>query len=576
MVLLLVFALLAGFATCLSPCVLPVLPAALAVGATGGRRRPLGVVTGLVLSFTFSTIALVYVIAALGLPDDLLRTLAVLVLIGFGLSLIVPALSDPLEAWLSRFGRAPRGAARGGFTSGVPVGFSLGFLYAPCAGPILAGVITVSAAQTFTAARLAVALSYALGSGVALYGLMLGGRRLVVRLSHRVARVQQVMGVVMIAVAGLVIAHVDIRFQNAIASKLPGFLTDPASKLERSRSVADALARARGRRTAEARGGEEADAGRPLPVLGIAPDFGRDQHWFNTPGERPLTIRELRGRVVLVDFWTYTCINCIRTLPHLKALDEKYRRRGLTVVGVHTPEFPFEKKTSNVKASIEQNGLAYPVVQDNDYATWDAYGNQFWPADYLVDARGRIRYVHFGEGAYATGEKAVRRLLEEEGQRRLGEMTHARVERASRAVRTPESYLGSARAQRFANGPIVPGSRDYHAPPARLHPNALAYAGLWTIRRDSATAGTGAELALDFTARRVYLVLGSARASRAVRVLLDGRSIPASVAGRDVRGGVARVGDQRLYRLVDLPRAEHHVLTVLPAAGVSGYAFTFG
>jgi thiol-disulfide isomerase/thioredoxin len=289
-----------------------------------------------------------------------------------------------------------------------------------------------------------------------------------------------------------------------------------------------------------------------------------------------LTIDALRGHVVLVDFWTYTCINCIRTLPHLRALDARYRGRGLTIVGVHAPEFPFERSSSNVRESIDRNRLAYPVVQDNDYAIWDAYGNQFWPADYLVDARGRIRYVHFGEGDYDTGEKAVRRLLEEAGRTNLGGMTHARIERASEAVRTPESYLGAARAERFANGRIAPGRKDFGSRPPRLSPNALAYSGTWTISRTFAEARAGAALALDFTARRVFLVLGSPGASRTLRVLIDGRPIPQSIAGRDVRGAVARIRAQRLYRLVDLPRAEHHVLTVVPEAGISAYAFTFG
>src|SRR5712692_6774508 len=222
MVLLVGFALVAGFLTCLSPCALPVLPAVLAGGASGGRRRPLGIVTGVVIAFTFSTIALVYVIAALGLPDDLLRTVAVLVLFGFCVSLLVPPLSARIEARLSRFGRAPRTATSQGFLSGIPLGLSLGLLYAPCAGPILAGVITVSAAQTFTAARLLVAFAYALGSAAALYLIMLGGRRVAGPLFARSGRLQQAMGGLMIVVAVLVALQVDIRFETAIASDLPG------------------------------------------------------------------------------------------------------------------------------------------------------------------------------------------------------------------------------------------------------------------------------------------------------------------------------------------------------------------
>src|SRR5919112_3181764 len=238
MVLLTLFAFLAGIGTALSPCVLPVLPIALSAGATGGSRRPLGIVTGLALSFTFATVALVYVIAALGLPDDLLRTLAIAVLIGFGVALVVPALGDRLEARLSRLvTRRPSGDPDGGFASGLLVGVPLGFVYAPCAGPILAGVITLSASQTFTAGRLTTALAYGLGSALALYALMLGGRRLTRKLSRRSGRLQQGMGVVMIVFGVLMVANLDLRFQNAIAADLPSFLVNPTGGLERSKSV---------------------------------------------------------------------------------------------------------------------------------------------------------------------------------------------------------------------------------------------------------------------------------------------------------------------------------------------------
>jgi cytochrome c biogenesis protein CcdA/thiol-disulfide isomerase/thioredoxin len=576
MALLLLFALVAGFATCFSPCALPVLPVALSGGATGGRRRPLGIVTGLVFSFTFSTVALVYLISALDLPNGILRTIAVVVLALFGLSLIVPAASARIEARLSRISRAPRSATQGGFISGLPIGVSLGFLYAPCAGPILAGVITVSAAQTFTAGRLAVATAYALGSALALYAIMLGGRRLTRRIVAQSGRVQQAIGIVMLCVAVLVFANVDVRFQTAIAGKLPTFLVSPADRLERSGAIRGAIAAARGRQAATATGEHEATLGKSLPVLGMAPDFVDNQHWFNTPGDRPLTIRQLRGRVVLVDFWTYTCINCIRTFPHLKALDAKYRRDGLTIVGVHSPEFPFEKDASNVAASIEQNGLRYPIAQDNDLATWSAYGNQYWPADYLVDAQGRIRYIHFGEDDYEQNEKAVRSLLAERGARKLGRLTHPSIQRPSSNLRTPETYLGAARAAGFVNGPITPGNHTFHSGTVALSPNSLAYNGSWRISSESAVAGRGARLRLDFTARRVFLVLGSLARRRSVRVLLDGRPLPARLAGADVHRGVATVERQRLYRLVDLPHVERHVLTLEPEAGIAGYAFTFG
>ncbi|MGB7589307.1 MAG: cytochrome c biogenesis protein CcdA, partial [Solirubrobacterales bacterium] len=229
MVLLILFGFVAGAATALSPCVLPVLPIALAAGATGGRKRPLGIVAGLAVSFTFATVALVYVIAALGLPNDLLRTVAIAVLIAFGISLMIPALAARIEATMSRFaGRAKVRSGGEGFWSGAAVGASLGLVYAPCAGPILAGVITVSASQTFTAGRLAVALSYGAGSAVSLYLLMLGGRRLAAPLARRGIGLQIAMGVVMIAVALAMLGNYDLKFQNAIASDLPSFLVNPS------------------------------------------------------------------------------------------------------------------------------------------------------------------------------------------------------------------------------------------------------------------------------------------------------------------------------------------------------------
>src|SRR4051794_36231415 len=270
MVLLVLFALVAGAATAVSPCVLPVLPVVLAAGATGGRRRPLGIVTGMTLSFTFATVALVYVIDALGLPDDLLRTTAIVVLLLFGATLVVPRLAAQVEAWLTRIAPAARrGDPNGGFWSGVLVGLSLGLVYAPCAGPILAGVITVSASQSFTAGRLAVAFAYGLGSAIVLYGLMLGGRRATRRLGPQSGRFQMATGVVMVLMAIAMLGNLDTRFQTAIASSLPSVLVDPTAKLEKKVTHFD------------------------HPSLGAAPDFTENERWFNTPGNRPLSIKQL-------------------------------------------------------------------------------------------------------------------------------------------------------------------------------------------------------------------------------------------------------------------------------------------
>ncbi|HEX3041166.1 MAG TPA: cytochrome c biogenesis protein DipZ [Solirubrobacterales bacterium] len=572
------FAFVAGAATALSPCVLPVLPVALSAGVTGGRRRPLGVVTGLALSFAFATVALVYVIDALGLPGDLLRNLAILVLFGCGITLLLPPVSARLEAWIGRIAPAPKAGAGDGFGSGLLLGASLGFVYAPCAGPILAGVITVSASQSFTAGRLAVALSYAAGSAVVLYFLLLGGRKAIARLAPQAGRLQMATGAVMVIVALLMAGDYDTRFQTAIASDLPAVLVNPTKDLEENGDVSSQLARLRtvhsgvGTRAAAAGGAE----GGKLPVLGKAPEFADTEQWFNTPGDRPLSLLGLRGRVVLIDFWTYTCINCIRTLPYVTAWDRRYRDKGLTVIGVHTPEFPFEREAGNVADAIDQNGIEYPVVQDNEYGTWEAWGNQYWPAKYLIDTKGRVRFAHFGEGEYGKTEAAIRELLAEAGHK-PGARAEAHAETPSAGVTTPESYLGSGRALRFVNGSIAAGTQNFTASADEVPDDGLAYEGRWRIGFDDATALAGARLDLDFGARRVFLVLGSQGGRpRPLRVLLDGKQLPQRFAGTDVEAGVATIDRQRLYRLVELPSAQRHLLTLEFAPGISGYAFTFG
>jgi cytochrome c biogenesis protein CcdA/thiol-disulfide isomerase/thioredoxin len=591
MLVLILFALVAGAATAVSPCVLPVLPVALAAGATGGRRRPLGVVTGLALSFTFATVALVYVISALGLPDSLLRTLAIVALIGFGICLLVQPLGDRLEAWLSRLGPSA-GVGSGtrdgeGFWSGMLVGGGLGFVYAPCAGPILAGVITVSASQSFTAGRLAVALAYGIGSAVVLYVLMLGGRRLTGRLARRSGGFQMAMGAVMVVIALAMLGNYDTRFETAIASDLPSFLVDPTNGLESSHAASVQLAALRGRKARQDAGLREADAGLTLPVIGQAPEFVDTEKWFNTgPGghsNKPVPLSSLRGHVVLVDFWTYTCINCIRTLPYVNAWYAKYHSDGFEVVGVHTPEFPFEHSAANVAAAIAQNGIRYPVVQDNEYGTWNAYENQYWPAEYLIDAQGRIRLEDFGEGEYAAKERAIRSLLVEAGAGDLSGPVHVHALQPSEVEITPESYLGAELAQRFTNGQITQGLHDYGPLPTQPPPlSNLRYAGAWKEGAAGATAVSGAALQLRFRARRVYLVMGvpahpgSPTRPRPVRVLLDGRPIPQSSAGTNVHGGTAIVKFQDVYNLVNLPDVQTHTLTVEPAPGAAVYDFTFG
>src|SRR5664280_2283043 len=351
MIVLLGFALLAGAGTALSPCVLPILPALLSAGGVGGRRRPLGIVLGLSVTFTVTIVGVANVVDGVGLGSDPLRDVAIGVLLAFGLALLAPNVAARLEAPLSRLARFGPRTTGDGFASGLLVGGALGFVYTPCASPILAAVISVSAASGKT---IAIALAYAAGSALVLLALSLGGRRLFdrVRRAGRGPALQRALGTIMILTALAILANLDVNFDQFVApngSATCGASATAVHPAAANASQASLLATARA-----------------LPELGPAPEFTETQDWFNTPGRRPLVLSALRGHVVLIDFWTYTCINCIRTLPYLKAWDAAYRRAGLEIVGVETPEFAFEHDAGNVANAIDQFGLRYPVVQDNN------------------------------------------------------------------------------------------------------------------------------------------------------------------------------------------------------------------
>jgi cytochrome c biogenesis protein CcdA/thiol-disulfide isomerase/thioredoxin len=585
MIVLLAFAVLAGAGTALSPCVLPVLPALLASGGVGGRRRPLGVVIGLTVTFTVVIVGVANVVDGVGLGSDPLRDIAVAVLLASGLALIVPGLADRMEARLSRIAALGPRSRGDGFRSGLLVGGALGFVYTPCAGPILAAVISVSAASGRT---VAVAIAYSLGSAVVLFALTLGGRKLFdrVRAAGRGPALQRTLGIVMIATAAAIVVGVDVDFDQYVAEHIPD--VNLTAGLEKSKVVESRLPTITGHTARFVSGSKTATAPRDasqatlladaakLQNLGPAPEFADTEDWFNTPGDQPLKLSGLRGKVVLIDFWTYTCINCIRTLPYLKAWDAAYRKDGLTIVGVETPEFAFEHEASNVKDAIEQFGLRYPVAQDNEMGTWNAYGNEYWPADYLIDAKGDVRYATAGEGDYSQTETAIRGLLAEAGAN-VGGMAHPTDVVTPSEVATPETYLGTNRAQGWRDGPKA-GLHDYGTSvPSELALNEFDYSGTWNIEGQPATAVSDAEIDMEFEAKNVYLVLSSEdEKPRQVEVLLDGKPLPNKFAGADVRNGALTVRNERLYSLVSLPVDQQHRLSLRFAPGVAGYAFTFG
>jgi cytochrome c biogenesis protein CcdA/thiol-disulfide isomerase/thioredoxin len=601
MLLLMLFALVAGAGTAITPCVLPVLPALLSASAAGGRRRPLGIVLGLAITFTIAIVALAQLVNGVGLAGGAARTLAIVVLIGFGVILLVPELAERVQAPLSRLGRFGPRTRGDGFWSGLGVGGALGFVCAPCAGPILAAVTSVSASSGATPRIVAVALAYAVGLSAVMGLYAVGGRAVLDRVRRRARGhiVERALGVVLLVTGVAMATNLDVRFEDALANdtSLPAIFVDPTRALEKSNAVENRLASLRPRSRFAVR--QSRSAGTPvaervgvsipgvttpsLPDLGAAPPFTDNQNWFNTPGDRPLTLAGLRGHVVLVDFWTYTCINCIRTLPFLKGLYATYHRYGLEIVGVETPEFTFEQEAGNVAQAIAADGLRYPVVQDNHYGTWNAYQNEYWPAEYLIDAHGDVRHTQFGEGNYKQDEAAVRTLLYEAGVRDLPPPMTAHAIIPSAGLGTPETYLNDQRAQVFAQtqqGFAQALQAGTHFYPGVIDPsvNEFGLHGTWDVTAQSATpVSAGASITGGFQAQHVYLVLTSAgNVPRQARVLLDGKPILASQAGADVHDGIVTVQGQRLYGLVSLPADEQHTLTIDIPPGMSAYDFTFG
>jgi cytochrome c biogenesis protein CcdA/thiol-disulfide isomerase/thioredoxin len=583
MLLLLLFALIAGAGTAITPCVLPVLPALLSASALGGRRRPLGIVLGLGLTFTISIVVLASLVKGVGLGSGAARTLAVIVLIAFGLVLLVPGLAERVQAPLSRLARFGPKTRGDGFWTGLGVGGALGFVCAPCAGPILTAVIVVSSSSGPTFRVVLLGLVYSIGLSAVMLLYSFGGRAVLTRI-RRVARgqvVERALGVVLLATGVAMAFNLDVRFENALANNtsLPAFLTDPARSLESSNAAQNELASLRPASKIAARQ-KLADAHHvSLPDLGRAPNFTDTEDWFNTPGDRPLSMAALRGHVVLIDFFTYTCINCIRTEPFVEGLYRRYHRYGLDVVGIETPEFTFEQEASNVAQAIRSAGITYPVVQDNRYGTWNAYQNQYWPAEYYVDASGEIRHNHFGEGDYKQDEQIVRELLVASGAHDVPGAVSLNVPTASAGLGTEETYLNTQRDQDEGFYRELAAGTETYTAPSSIDLDEWALDGRWTAGSQSITpAGAGASIEGGVQARDVYLVMTSAgNVPRRGRVLLGDKPIPAADRGSDVGpGGYFTVRGQRLYNLVKLRGDATFKITVQLPAGIEAYDFTFG
>jgi cytochrome c biogenesis protein CcdA/thiol-disulfide isomerase/thioredoxin len=539
MLVLLGIAFLAGVITAISPCVLPVLPIVLAGGASGGRRRPFAIVAGLLTTFVVSILFAAYVLDKLGLPQDLLRNLSIALLFVIAATLLVPQIGQRIERALARFSRRSGKHVDSGFL----LGCALGFAFVPCGGPILAYVSAQSASVNFGFRPIALAIAYALGAGVVLFGIAVGGQRIAAPLRAHALALRRALGAVIAVAAIALVFNADTKLQTSV----PGWTDFFQNHTERT-------AFARGKLYGKGKFAATQTPAAQLPDYGAAPSLASGGNWFNTA---PLTMQRLRGKVVLVDFWTYSCINCLRTLPQLEAWDAKYRKDGLVIVGVHTPEFAFEHVASNVEDAVRRLGVRYPVVQDNDYKIWNGYSNQYWPAEYLIDRRGHVRHAHFGEGEYDRTETLIRRLLGVDG----GPWTQVRDETPGGEL-TPESYIGYTRAQRFVGGELQPGRPATYRFPPTVPQDSLALGGEWTVLQERAITGAGARLRVRFHAAKVFLVLGG---KGKVSVLLDGKTLR-----------TVRVNGDRLYTLVDSPHTLDSLLELRFTPGIAAYAFTFG
>ena len=555
MLILVPIAFAAGIITAFTPCILPVLPIVLAGGAgAGSTRRPYAIAAGLITTFTAFLLAGAWLWGLLGISAKHQIQIGAALLLVLALTLIVPRVGELVERPFLFLTRRRAGDLGGGFFLGA----SLGLVFIPCGGPVLATLTANAATDRVGGWIVAIAIAYAAGAAIPLLAIARGSRGLAARFRQH-AETVRIAGGVLMAAAAVVIYQ---GWAENLQTKVPGYAQWAQDAIEGSSAAKQRLARLgaetntvfvpHGQQLASRLGKV------PLKDYGSAPDVHDVSAWINS---RPLSLPGLRGKVVLVDFWTYSCINCLRTLPYLKAWDARYRSKGLVILGVHTPEFAFERDLGNVRAAVKRLGVRYPVALDNAYGTWKAYSNNYWPADYLVDQAGRVRDIHFGEGDYATTERNIRRLLEAGTAGRLPEAGQD-ADRTPLEIRTPESYLGYLRIGNYMGSPLrTDRNATYRFPPS-LTQDSYAYAGTWKVEGERIVAGDNARLRLHFGARTVHLVL-TGRGFLTVK--LNGKAQQ-----------TVRIDRDRLYTLVTQKRASDGLLELRFTQGLAAYAFTFG
>jgi cytochrome c biogenesis protein CcdA/thiol-disulfide isomerase/thioredoxin len=568
--------LVGGLITGISPCVLPVLPVIFLSGATrpvdgvAARRRarsgarPIAVVAGLALSFSAFTLLGTIVLDALHLPDDLVHWLGIVVLTLIGLGLLVPWLAHLLERPFSWIPQRAVTTDRNGFL----LGLVLGAVYVPCAGPVLAAISVAGATGKIDGRTIALTVAFAIGTAAPLLVFAAAGEQV----AHRVKAFRRRERVVRV-VAGVVVVGLAVGLAFNITDTVQRAIPDYTQALDQALTSADT--------TSGLSGGSEADgtsASRlsgcvseasvmsvtTLRDCGPAPRVSGISKWINTADDRAITAAEDKGKVVLVDFWAYSCINCQRAIPHVEAWYKQYAKNGLEVIGVHTPEYAFEHEASNVAAGVKRLGITYPVALDNSDTTWNAFHNSSWPADYLIDATGDVRHVGIGEGDYPETESLIRQLLTAA---RPSVSLPARTDVVDTTptdqTQTPETYLGSERSQSYSGSASYgDGTRSYSYP-SRLPTNGYGLRGSWTIGDESIKSGRGAAIEMSWHAKDVYLDIGGSGTLRVTGSNGGTRTIRVS-------------GAPDIYSVVSGAKVGSGIVKIEASPGLQLYSFTFG
>jgi cytochrome c biogenesis protein CcdA len=562
--------LVGGLITGISPCILPVLPViffsgtqSTADGATAVKSkrevlRPYRVIGGLVLSFSLVTLVGSALLSLLHLPQDAIRWVALAALVAIGLGLIFPRFEQLLERPFSRIPQKQIATRANGFG----LGLALGVLYVPCAGPVLAAIVVAGATANIGVPVVVLTVAFALGTAVPLLFFALAGQRVAERVSafrRHQRQIRVTAGIVTLLLAVALVFNLPAVLQRAI----PDYTSSLQDKLGGGQQIQQDLNLGGIVNDQNKELSNCTDGSAQLQNCGSAPDLKGITAWLNTAGDKPIDLHGLRGKVVLIDFWAYSCINCQRAIPHVEGWYKAYHDDGFEVIGVHTPEYAFEKVTGNVEKGAADIGITYPIALDNSYSTWTNYRNQYWPAEYLIDASGVVRHVKFGEGDYNVTEKLIRQLI---ATARPGVALPPPVDAPDTTPQsglTPETYFGVGKMVNYAGTGVYDKGQANFAFPPTLPDDSFALQGPWTLDYQGATADSDtSSIELNYHAKNAYIVVGG---TGSLTVTRDGKTTTVPISGPPTSHQIATGNDMA-----------RGLLDVRSSTGLQVFSFTFG